>query len=634
MIVGYPGRSYRVAPIVVVCSVLAALVLQFGVALPVSAATGTFQQYTYSGSTGSRPYSVYTPVGYTTATRVPLVVMLHGCWQNPIDFAAGTGMNDLADTKQFVVAYPRQLAAYESNFCWHFWDPASQSRGSGEAAIVAGITQTVMADTAHWNIDSQRVYVAGFSAGAAMAVIMGATYPDLYAAIGVSAGLEYKAATDAGAVGWARQHGGADPVAQGKLAYSAMGANARVLPVIVFHGTADSIVAPINGDQVVQQWMQTDHLASSNSYNPSFTNPSVSTPGSVPGGRAYTIRRWNDAGGTEVQEYWTITGMGHAWSGGSSAGTYTDPTGPNESQNVYAFFIAHPLSRVDASLTVSGLSDATAGTAQTMTVSAGDASGAVMTGYRGTVTFSSTDGRASLPADYTFVPEDYGVHSFTGGVTLRSAGTQTVTAADRATTTVTGSQTVTVTPGTLDRIALTPSSATLVAGGSQSYTATGVDQYGNSLVDVTAGTAFSVAPDGSCASARCTATVAGAHTVKGTYSGMTATASLNVIAAAASQLSLTAPSSAKASQSFRVTVTVRDQYGNVATGYRGTVRFTSSDPVASLGQMPAPYSFSSADAGTRNFTVTLLTVGNQTVTVTDQANSSLTDTKTVAVSLL
>jgi hypothetical protein len=239
-----------------------------------------------------------------------------------------------------------------------------------------------------------------------------------------------------------------------------------------------------------------------------------------------------------------------------------------------------------------------------------------------------------LPADYTFVPEDYGVHSFTGGVTLRSAGTQTVTAADRATTTVTGSQTVTVTPGTLDRIALTPSSATLVAGGSQSYTATGVDQYGNSLVDVTAGTAFSVAPDGSCASARCTATVAGAHTVKGTYSGMTATASLNVIAAAASQLSLTAPSSAKASQSFRVTVTVRDQYGNVATGYRGTVRFTSSDPVASLGQMPAPYSFSSADAGTRNFTITLLTVGNQTVTVTDQANSSLTDTKTVAVSLL
>jgi poly(hydroxyalkanoate) depolymerase family esterase len=274
---------------------------------------------------------------------VALIVMLHGCTQNPIDFATGTRMNDLADTKQFIVVYPQQTYAYDGSLCWHWMLPSSQARGSGETAIIAGITQTVMADSAHWNIDAQKVYVAGLSAGACMAVVMAATYPDLYAAVGVGAGTEYKAATDSSSANTAVRYGGPDPVTQGQLAYTAMGAQARALPVIDFHGTVDTIVYPINGDQVVQQWMQTERLASAN-YNPAFATPSATTQGSVPGGRAYTVRQWNDATGYEVQEYWTISGMNHAWSGGSSAGSFTDPSGPSQSQNMYAFFMAHPLS--------------------------------------------------------------------------------------------------------------------------------------------------------------------------------------------------------------------------------------------------------------------------------------------------
>jgi hypothetical protein len=376
---------------------------------------------------------------------------------------------------------------------------------------------------------------------------------------------------------------------------------------------------------------------------------------------------------------------------------------------------------VPARLAVSGLTNATAGTAQSVTVTAADATGTVVTGYNGTIAFTSSDGQATLPARYTFVPADNGVHTFLAGVTLRTAGPQMVTATDIASAGITGSQTVTIGPATLDHLALSPSSSSIAAGGSQSYTATGFDQYGNNMADVTAGTAFTIAPDGSCTGASCTATVAGAHTVTGNNGGKTglasltvtpgplnqlaispssatitaggsqsytatgsdlygnslgdltasttftiapngsctgatctatvagghsvtgsnsartASASLNVIAAAASQLSLAAPSSARMNQPFNVTVTLRDQYGNVATGYTGTVRLTSSDPLASLnllGNVPANYTFTSTDAGTHTFSVTLMTMGNQTITATDTANGSLSDTRTVSVSLL
>lgn len=326
-----------------------ALITAMGVAVFVPshtvayASAGTFQQFTYNGSAGSRPYFVYTPANYTPGTAVPLIVMLHGCTQTPTDFAAGTQMNALADQNHFIVVYPQQTSTYNSQQCWNWFLPAHQARGNGEPAIIAGITQAVEQNTSAWTVDTSHVYVAGMSAGAAMSVIMGATYPDMFAAIAVHSGLEYQAATSQSAASTALSQGGPDPVQQGQAAYNAMGSAARVVPTIVFHGTSDYTVYPLNGDQVVQQWMQTDHLASKNTYNASFNSPSSTTNGQVSGGRAYTTTTWNDNQGNEVEEYWKVTGMGHAWSGGSTNGSFTDPKGPSASSAMYAFFMNHPL---------------------------------------------------------------------------------------------------------------------------------------------------------------------------------------------------------------------------------------------------------------------------------------------------
>ncbi|GCE09901.1 extracellular catalytic domain type 1 short-chain-length polyhydroxyalkanoate depolymerase [Dictyobacter aurantiacus] len=306
------------------------------------ASSGTFTQYTYNGSAGSRPYYVYTPANYQVGTAVPMIVMLHGCTQNPTDFANGTQMNALADQKQFIVVYPQQTSTYNSSSCWNWFQTADQARGSGEPAIIAGIAQTVEQTTSQWTIDSNRVYVAGMSAGAAMSVIMGATYPDIFAAIGVHSGLEYQAATSLTSATTAQSQGGPSPTQQGQAAYNAMGSAARVVPTIDFQGQSDYTVYPVNGDQVIQQWMQTDHLASNSTYNASFSSPSTNTNGQVSGGYSYTVQTWNNNSGSEIEEYWKINSMGHAWSGGSTSGSYTDPKGPSATNAMYTFFMNHP----------------------------------------------------------------------------------------------------------------------------------------------------------------------------------------------------------------------------------------------------------------------------------------------------
>ncbi|GHO88421.1 extracellular catalytic domain type 1 short-chain-length polyhydroxyalkanoate depolymerase [Dictyobacter formicarum] len=308
----------------------------------VHASSSSFTQYTYNGPAGSRPYYVYTPANYQVGTAVPMIVMLHGCTQNPTDFANGTQMNALADQKQFIVVYPQQTSTYNSSSCWNWFQTADQARGSGEPAIIAGIAQTVEQTTSQWTIDSNRVYVAGMSAGAAMSVIMGATYPDIFAAIGVHSGLEYQAATSLTSATTAQSQGGPNPTQQGQAAYNAMGSAARVVPTIDFQGQSDYTVYPVNGDQVIQQWMQTDHLASNGSYNASFSSPSTNTNGQVSGGYSYTVQTWNDNSGSEIEEYWKINSMGHAWSGGSSSGSYTDPKGPSATNAMYTFFMNHP----------------------------------------------------------------------------------------------------------------------------------------------------------------------------------------------------------------------------------------------------------------------------------------------------
>jgi len=305
-----------------------------------------WQQFKYRNTGGDRPYFVYTPVNYQVGTAVPLLVMLHGCTQTALDFATGTSMNLLAEQYGFVVVYPQQTSTYNQSLCWNWFTTANQYRGSGEPASIVGMIQAIQQDTTRWTIDPSRIYVAGLSAGGAMAVILGVTYPDLFAAIGVHSGLEYQAATNVGGGLKAMRSGGPDPLRQGLVAYTAMNSFSRIVPTIVFHGTNDGVVAPVNGDQVIQQWMQTDHLASDDNYTADFTRPTSITPGQVPNGRSYITTTWNAANGDAVQSYWKIRRMGHAWSGGNPAGTYTDPQGPDASLAMYNFFMAHPLSKI------------------------------------------------------------------------------------------------------------------------------------------------------------------------------------------------------------------------------------------------------------------------------------------------
>jgi poly(hydroxyalkanoate) depolymerase family esterase len=285
---------------------------------------------------------VYTPAGATLETPAPMVVMLHGCTQTPADSAAGTGWNLLADREAFIVVYPEQTNLNNPLSCWDWFLPEHQVRGSGEVGVIAGITRQVTADDTRWNVNPTRVYVAGMSAGAAMAVLLGATYPDLYAAVGVHSGLEYQAATDAAAAQPAMTNGGPDPVRQGQAAFDAMNGHRRLVPTIVFHGTADGVVNVTNGDQVVRQWMETNRLASNNAYQADFARPATVTNRQVPAGHGYTVSTWNDNRGEEIQEYWRIADMNHAWSGGSVLGSFTDPRGPDATQAIWTFFENHP----------------------------------------------------------------------------------------------------------------------------------------------------------------------------------------------------------------------------------------------------------------------------------------------------
>jgi poly(hydroxyalkanoate) depolymerase family esterase len=312
---------------------------------------GRWERFTYSGPAGSRRYFVYTPAGYGLDQRVPMVVMLHGCTQTPADSAAGTEWNPLADRQAFVVVYPEQSSGDNLLSCWNWFLPEHQVRGSGEAGILAGITQQVLTSDTRWNIDPDRIYLAGMSAGGAMTVILGATHPDLYAAIAVHSGLEYQAATDPSAARTAMADGGPDPIRQGTAAFTAMSGHARLVPTIVFHGTADGVVNAVNGDQAVQQWMETDRLATGNAYRPDFARPTTVDTGQVPNGRAYTVARWINGQDAVVQEYWRVTGMNHAWSGGSVFGSFTDPQGPDATDAIWAFFTRHrnqPANEVEA----------------------------------------------------------------------------------------------------------------------------------------------------------------------------------------------------------------------------------------------------------------------------------------------
>jgi poly(hydroxyalkanoate) depolymerase family esterase len=292
---------------------------------------GQFLERSFKTTAGARAYKVYVPAGYRAESDqpVPMIVMLHGCTQSPDDFAAGTRMNALAEEHLCLVAYPAQAASANIQRCWNWFSPGDQQREQGEPSLIAGITRQVMRDH---TIDPQRVYVAGLSAGGAAAAIMGATYPELYAAVGVHSGLAYGAASDLPSAFAAMQQGGA--AAEPRSGGVPDGAPRRIVPTIVFHGDRDSTVNPRNGDQVIAQ----ARAATTTGLQATATVQH----GQVPGGRTYRRTLHADARGQAILEQWVIHGAGHAWSGGSPAGSYTDPQGPDAAREMLRFFLEHP----------------------------------------------------------------------------------------------------------------------------------------------------------------------------------------------------------------------------------------------------------------------------------------------------
>ena len=290
-------------------------------------AIGRFLAGSYANEAGSRSFKLYVPSHYR-GQPLPLIVMLHGCTQSADDFAAGTGMNLVAEEQGCLVVYPEQPSAANASKCWNWFNAGDQRRDRGEPCLIAGITRQVMRDYA---VDPHRVYVAGLSAGGAAAAIMGATYPDLYAAIGVHSGLACGAASDLPSAFAAMRQGEA---AAGL--FSARPARSRdrtAVPTIVFHGDQDATVHPRNGEQVIAQFLA----------SPGEGLASRVQHGEVPGGYGYSRSIHTDTNGRTLVEHWVIRGLGHAWSGGSPRGSYTDPRGPDAAREMVRFFLGHAL---------------------------------------------------------------------------------------------------------------------------------------------------------------------------------------------------------------------------------------------------------------------------------------------------
>ena len=300
----------------------------------VDSATGSFQAFDFRNAAGQRRYKLYVPAGAPTAPR-PLVVMLHGCTQSADDFAAGTRMNRLADEHGFLVVYPEQSPQANPSKCWNWFQPQDQQRDTGEPSLIAGIVREVVA---RHDADPRRIFVAGLSAGAAMAVVLGETHPELFAGIGVHSGLPYRSACDIPSA-MAAMKGGKSGLASLQPRPGAGKSPARTasqaVPLIMFHGDRDHTVQSSNGEEIVRQ-AEVAYAARHGGDPLTIT----AEQGTSPGGRRYS-RTLHARGTGEVQlESWTLHGAGHAWSGGDAGGSYTDAKGPDASREMVRFFLS------------------------------------------------------------------------------------------------------------------------------------------------------------------------------------------------------------------------------------------------------------------------------------------------------
>lgn len=291
---------------------------------------GTFTSGSHTHAALTRRYKLYVPTGLTGAAgqQRPLVVMLHGCTQNPDDFAVGTGMNERARQQGFCVLYPEQSPDANPQRCWNWFKHNHQRRGSGEPALIASMTQAIMKEHA---IDPRRVFIAGLSAGGAMAAIVADAYPEIFAAVGVHSGLPNGAASNVAEALVVMSSGHSGNIRNGKLSPQPPQQPHRLVPTIVFHGDQDRTVHPRNGEQVIASALGSAAAAS----------PRVAQ-GVSAHGRRYTNATHHGDSGKVLAEHWLVHGAGHAWSGGHAKGSYTDATGPDATVEMLRFFFEHP----------------------------------------------------------------------------------------------------------------------------------------------------------------------------------------------------------------------------------------------------------------------------------------------------
>jgi poly(hydroxyalkanoate) depolymerase family esterase len=303
--------------------------------IPASGA-GRFVASSFTGADGTRTFKLFVPAGFD-GEALPLVVMLHGCGQDPDDFAAGTRMNVLAQAQGLIVLYPAQAPRSNAHKCWNWFSPRDQRRGSGEPALLAGMTRHVL--QTH-SVDRNRVYVAGLSAGGAMAAILAREYPDVFAAAGIHSGVAPGTAHDVQSA-FAVMKSGPDRVDSSAALLAtlrpattaATTSSSPGAPLIVFHGDADRTVVAANGDTVVAAALGEAGVVATTGHG-------------ATGARSYrrTVWRRTDAGAEapSLAEHWVVHGGGHAWSGGSAAGSFADPEGPDATREMLRFFAEHP----------------------------------------------------------------------------------------------------------------------------------------------------------------------------------------------------------------------------------------------------------------------------------------------------
>lgn len=303
-------------------------------ALPASA--GQWDFGLYANLWGAREYQVWVPSNYRAGIKLPVVLMLHGCGTEPNSMAAVSRYNELADRENFIVVYPRQNVTSNPTRCWNFMLASNQGRGMGEPSILMGILNKV---SSKYGADGARVYVTGISAGGAMAAIMAACYSDVFAAVMVHSGGMYKGATGLLSAADSLLSGSSfDPKVRGRDAWQCSGSPRRLMPALVFHGTADIVVNPINGDQTVEQFIQTSDYGDDGADNDSAAYRTYSTVReNVPYGRSYTIDTYR-SNGTVVAQKYTVADMNHAWSGGPPVWPFSDELGPDATGISWDFF--------------------------------------------------------------------------------------------------------------------------------------------------------------------------------------------------------------------------------------------------------------------------------------------------------